>query len=143
MPIPEMQSIREAIRAERATWVARENAIARLPDDRRRAMLGVVVNEAQLAADMSQAPRAPAAPNFAPAVDWRNRGGNHVTPPKDQGGCGSCVSFCCAGLVEPMCSIEHGQRPDLSEADSHFCSNHGANCGGWWPNDALTEIRSR
>ncbi|WP_347302714.1 C1 family peptidase [Croceibacterium sp. TMG7-5b_MA50] len=143
MPVPELRAITRAIVAERAGWTARDNLVARLPDDRRRALLGVVVDEQALASAMAEAPQAPAAPDFAPAVDWRNRNGNHVTPPKDQGGCGSCVSFCCVGLVESMCSIEHGQRPDLSEADSHFCSSHGASCSGWWPNDALGQIRSR
>jgi hypothetical protein len=34
-------------------------------------------------------------------------------------------------LVESMASIELGQLLDLSEADSHFNSNHGASCSGW------------
>ena len=133
-----------SIRANNLTWVARENVVATLSEEKKKRMLGVVVDEAALRAEM--APRAVAGPPpaFDPAVDWRNRnGGNHVTPPKDQGGCGSCVSFCTTGLVESMASIETGQRLDLSEADLHFCSNHGANCGGWWPSQALDEIKAR
>ncbi|MBK9735677.1 MAG: hypothetical protein IPO92_12210 [Saprospiraceae bacterium] len=81
---------------------------------------------------------------FAPAVDWRNRfGGNHISPPKQQGGCGSCVSFCTVSVTEAMISIEKGQQLDLSEADQHFCSSHGANCGGWWHTTAFDQIKLR
>jgi hypothetical protein len=31
----------------------------------------------------------------------------------------------------------------LSAADQHFCSSHGANCGGWNEPDALGQIKSR
>ena len=82
-------------------------------------------------------------PNFAPAVDWRNHNGNHVTSVKNQSFCGSCVSFTIASLVESMASIEHGQLLNLSEADLHFCSSHGANCQGWWGHHALTAVQHR
>ena len=68
---------------------------------------------------------------------------NHITPVKDQGGCGSCGSVLLPVLVEAMASMEHGAPLDLSEADLHVCSSHGANCGGWWPDQALGQIRSR
>jgi hypothetical protein len=95
-----------------------------------------------------QAPQmvAAAAPvaRFAPVVDWRNRlGRNHITPPKQQGGCGSCVSFCTVSVLEAMVSIEKGQLIDLSEADQHFCSSHGANCGGWWHTTGFDQIKAR
>ena len=69
------------------------------------------------------------------------RNGNHVTPVKDQGNCGSCVSFCSCGLVESMSSIEQHQLLDLSEADLHFCSSHGPSCGDGGP--IRRSIRSR
>jgi hypothetical protein len=143
MPGLDVNVLNRDIRSKGLSWVARDNVVARMTDARRKALLGVKVEDSKLAAEMSAAPQAVAAPAFAPAVDWRNRGGNHVTPVKDQGGCGSCVSFCAVGLVESMASIEKGQRPDLSEADSHFCSSHGPNCGGWWPSDALQQLQAR
>jgi len=42
-----------------------------------------------------------------------------------------------------MALIEHDQTLDLAEADLHFCSSHGASCGGWWPDQALGQIQSR
>ncbi len=89
------------------------------------------------------------APNFASEVDWRSRGGNYITSIKDQGGCGTCTSFSVCALMEAMASIKglslisDGQGLDLSEADSHFCSNHGASCNGWSPDLCLSEAHSR
>jgi hypothetical protein len=80
-----------------------------------------------------------------PQVDWRARSGqNFVSPVKNQGTCGSCVSFCACALVEAMAKIEHSATfPDLSEAELHFCSAHGPTCDGWWPSDALEVLRTR
>ena len=94
-------------------------------------------------AAMAAAPPQATAPTFAPAVDWRSKNGNHVSAVKNQGGCGSCVSFGCAATIESMGHIERGVWADLSEADSHFCSSHGANCGGWWPDQCLDQAKSR
>jgi C1A family cysteine protease len=78
-------------------------------------------------------------------VDWRRRGGNFVTPVKDQMFCGSCVAFGTIGVLESMVRIA-GQAPaltvDLSEAHLYFCygPHHGAlPCpdGGWWPDDSF------
>ncbi len=142
MPHIDIKDLRAELVTRAMPWRARENTLSLLSDERKRALLGVVVDENARAAAMVMPPQV-SAPNFAPAVDWRNRGGNHVTPPKDQGGCGSCVSFCATGLVESMASIERGQKLDLAEADLHFCSSHGANCGGWWPDQALGQVKSR
>jgi hypothetical protein len=54
------------------------------------------------------------------------------------------VSFATTGLLAAQAGIELGTRDlDLSEADQHFCSSHGANCGGWNNGDALGQVQSR
>jgi len=74
-------------------------------------------------------------------VDWRYRKGrNNVTPVKDQGGCGSCVSFGCTATLESMVLVEHNVSLDLSEAELLFCG--GGGCGGWWPSTAVTYIKN-
>ncbi len=125
-----------------AFWTAKETPLSLLSDEEKVKRLGVVVNTADLVSVMALRAQA-VIPNFAPEVDWRNRNGNHVTPVKNQGGCGSCVSFCTVATTESMASIELRQQLDLSEADLHFCSNHGANCGGWWPSDAYNVLKDR
>lgn len=110
-------------------WEAKETPLNSLSDEEKKKRLGVVVNRADLASAMALRARA-VAPNFAQEVDWRNRNGSFVTSVKDQAGCGSCVSFCTVATVESMALIELRQQLDLSEADLHFCSDHGANCNG-------------
>lgn len=45
--------------------------------------------------------------------------------------------------MESAVSIATGDTVDLSEADLHFCSSHGASCGGWWPSHAIEEASRR
>jgi C1A family cysteine protease len=74
-------------------------------------------------------------------VDWRNRRDkNNVTSVKNQGGCGSCVSFASIAALESMLIIEHNVSLDLSEAELLFCG--GGSCGGWWPSNAVTYLRN-
>jgi hypothetical protein len=128
----------------RARWQARQTPQSNLSDEQKRALLGVVVDQDELNRVMTAARTArAAAPGYAPEVDWRNHNGNHVTPVKDQGYCGSCVSFGTTATVESIASIEKGQLLDLSEADLHFCSSHGENCDGWWPQQAIDQVKTR
>jgi C1A family cysteine protease len=80
-------------------------------------------------------------PFLVPAVwDWRDHG--IIGDVTDQENCGSCVSFAVAGLVTSMAAKEHGTHNlRLSEAELHFCSSHGATCGGWWPDQALQVVK--
>ena len=127
-----------------ARWQARQTPQSNLSDEAKRRLLGVNVDEESRARAMTvRRAIGEAAPKFAPEVDWRNHNGNHVTPVKDQGYCGSCVSFGTTAMVESMASIEKGELLDLSEADLHFCSSHGPNCGGWWPDEAIVQVITR
>jgi hypothetical protein len=128
MPNLKITELITTLRSRQANWVARENHVFLLPERERKQMLGVEPPPGYvLPAQTATAEITAGGASFAPSVDWRNRNGNHVTPVRHQGGCGSCVSFCTVAVTESMASIEKGQLLDLSEADQHFCSNHGAN----------------
>ena len=139
-------TLTKALVKANAGWSAGLNPITGLDAPARKRLLGVVVDRKEVAkvvklaaAAMAPSAAAAAAPAAAPpAVDWRNVGGqSYVTAVKDQKDCGSCVSFCSCGSLESMAAIRNHVTIDLSEADLHFCSAHGANCGGWWPSSAL------
>lgn len=139
------QKLTATLAKAKARWRAKETPQSLLSAEERKKLLGALPSKevTALLAELKAAPPKAAPPAFASAVDWRNKSGNHITAVKNQGGCGSCVSFGCSGLVEAMTHIEKGLWLDLSEADSHFCSSHGANCGGWWPDQCLDQITSR
>src|SRR3954469_1097064 len=142
MPTLKIAELNQQLEYGAARWQARQTPHSLFTDEQKRRLLGVEVDHAQLAAAMSMKASVEP-PAFDPIVDWRNRGGNHVTSIKDQKQCGSCVSFCTVSVTEAMASIEKGQLLDLSEADLHFCSSHGASCGGWNQTDGFNQIKSR
>jgi hypothetical protein len=143
MPALGIQKLAASLEKSGARWTPRQTPQSVLSDDEKKALLGVVFKPRDREMAAAAPKKSTVAAAFAPAVDWRNHNGNHVTSVKDQQNCGSCVSFCCTGLVESMASIEKGQLLDLSEADSHFCSSHGASCGGWNADDCLEQIKQR
>lgn len=64
-----------------------------------------------------------------PEFDARTRG--WVTPPKNQGKCGSCWAFAAAGTMESRILKENGPELDLSEQQQVSCNLYmGGCCGG-------------
>lgn len=90
------------------------------------------------------------APDALPAsFDWRNNGGNWLTPVKDQGMCGSCWAFSAVGAAEAALEIASGNpnlNPNLSEqylvSDCESVSGYQTCCGGW-EDQALKYIRDQ
>ncbi len=138
--------IRAALENAGEPWQAGMTSIARLPAEERRRRLGVPGTARTAKASARPAAAAVRAPS---AYDLRNVGGkNLVTPIKDQGSCGSCVSFGVVATVESTLMVQQGSTDpvDLSEAHSFFCHarDRGYNCStGWWPNEALDDIRDK
>jgi len=55
-----------------------------------------------------------------------------VTPPKNQGSCGSCWAFAAIGQIEAHMKIQYGIEMDLSEQQTIECNPYGSDCGGGW-----------
>jgi len=139
------EQVREAIARTGAGWQAGPTSMTRLTDEQRLRRLGVDDRAAAVArareSSADHLVRSAAVTAIASAWDWRDHNG--VTAIRDQGDCGSCVSFACVAALDSILLIKYGYTADLSEADLHFCSSHGANCDGWNPNDAIDELANR
>src|SRR5438105_8684995 len=118
MPIPAFAELVSDLRRAEAQWLPTLNSITGLEEAVRQALLGVVVDREDIQASLAlarPAALAAAAISVPPAIDWRNVGGkSYITSVKDQGHCGSCVSFCTCGCLESMLAIKRGTVVDLS-----------------------------
>jgi hypothetical protein len=145
-----IQKINQRLAKDGAKWRAVESRVSRLTPVQFKQLLGwkpnIALAKSKLPPDWTtKSYKWSPGQSFDKVVDWRNRNGkNFVTPVRPgQGGCGTCVSFAVAGLIESMALIQHGITLDLSEADLGFCGSHGADCGAWDQGDALNDVQKR
>jgi C1A family cysteine protease len=135
--------VQSMIQKEGLRWAAGDTTLSKLSLSQQRQHLGLLVTEEEIqqsAAEVAQLTKEEmkafevglqfGAPT---SKDWRNvNGNNYVTSVKDQGPCGSCVSFCSCAVIEANMRIK-SQNPnldvDLSEAFLQFCG--GGSCNGW------------
>ena len=88
--------------------------------------------------------------NLPTSFDWRDRGA--VTPPKNQGACGSCWTFSTTGAVEGAHFLKTGQLLSLSEQQlvdcDHTCLEDDPTacddgCDGGLPLNAMRYVKRR
>ena len=162
-PTSELAAVRAALADLGHPWQATETRMSRLSPQWRGARLGVPAptqddieqraGQAESMAAAAHAARglaitaelAPTA-TLPAAFDLRNVGGrNFVTGIRDQGACGSCVSFGVTAAMESTAAYTHGSPGmalDLSEA--HLFHVHakarGYTCAsGSWPDDLFSD----
>src|SRR4030042_2191751 len=124
----EVDEIRVAISQQQATWIAQDNPISSLPREERVKMLGLLPPDSKVAEMPLKTFSAPAGIVLPSSVDWRNNGGNFVSPVKNQGACGSCWAFATTAALESKAMISFntpGQPPQLSEQIVLSCSGAG------------------
>src|SRR5437868_3878407 len=120
------------IKSANAGWQAGPTSVSDLSPDDQKTRLGYVPDggeeslEQRIQASAAKLSSIQAsAMGAAAAFDWRNvNGQNYVTPIRNQGGCGSCVSFGTTAAVESAIRIQRGDpglAVDLSEAILFFC----------------------
>jgi len=72
------------------------------------------------------------------SFDWRTKG--VVNRIKDQGQCGSCWAFSCAGAMESQWAIKHGDLLSLSESNLVDCCSTCLGCNGCVANLAYSYV---
>ena len=144
MAKPTLSDIQAKIDTGRLSWRARTTSMSRLRGTDAARRLGLAVPEGErdriTAAVTAEGDVKRRAVPHSDQRDWRNSdGASYVTAIRDQGGCGSCVSFATVATIESQALIEFKAPTwavDLSEAELFFCG--GAKCAdGWWPPEAL------
>ncbi len=126
-----LKRVRHSIQKSGARWVAGDTEISQLSPEERRKYLGTISHPDSRVGSIISLDTSRTLPS---RLDWRDHDGNNwVTPPKNQGPCGSCVIFAGIGALESIIAIQSnnpGLALDLSEQFSLSCS--GASCRGWW-----------
>lgn len=155
----ELLKIQSEIKENNLSWEAGETPYTGLPEKLAKKILGydfesegTTAEEEELKSKKNletyQSYRTTSGALAVPDVtDWRNyQGKSYVTKVKNQGTCGSCVSFATVGAIESIARL-HAKSPDpspvlplLSEASLHFCA--GKKCNGWNLSAALQFCQS-
>ena len=156
------EELRSTITESGAAWEAGRTDFTAMSDEERQLHLGYtpgpddpsLEESEQLARANLEAFRAAAdadeAFGYPASYDLRNVGGaNYITSVKNQGNCGSCVSFGTVAAVEGRMRRQRNSpnlAVDYSEAHLYYCHarSEGRNCGnGWWPDRALNAVRDK
>ena len=121
----ELAAIRKAIAEHGARWVAVDNPLFRLSTEDKRAMLNQTVpsaapGDAWFEPDLNRA--------LPAALDWRNNGGNFVTPVRNQniGNCGACWAFAAVASAE----ARHAWRNRLTDPQMNLSEQQVVSCSG-------------
>ncbi len=119
----ELAAIRKAIAEHGARWVAADNPLFRLSTEDKRAMLTQAVPSAAPGDEWFE----PDLDRVLPAaLDWRNNGGNYVTPVRNQGDCGACWAFAAVASAE----ARHAWRNRLTDPEMNLSEQQLVSCSG-------------
>jgi C1A family cysteine protease len=152
----EIKTVAAAIREANAGWVSGENFLTSATPEDRALRLGYspgpgepTLYEAEQTARAKLASAVRSTAGAPSAFDLRNVGGkNYITSVKNQGSCGSCVSFGSVATVEGTMRFRSDNpnlAVDLSEAHLFYCHarQQNRNCGnGWWVPPALDAFKN-
>ncbi|MFH1841991.1 MAG: C1 family peptidase [bacterium] len=146
-PVPaealeELARIRETITRLGQNWEADINPIALLPREERLALCGGQIVEGPHSAPVV----GPCNKDLPTAINWRDNGGNWVTPVRNQGSCGSCWIFGSVAAFESFWMIASGvpDQISLDFAEQHVlsCGPNPTGCDGGFITEALSSMKN-
>ncbi len=125
-----LDTLRQAIRLQGAQWQAAETSISRLSPAERRKRMGW--NPPEKVSKSKQFEPDSVYP-LPKKLDWRDHGGNWVTPVQQQGACGSCWAFASIAAIESAFLLSEGKTYeewpiDLSEGQAFACAPLSVSC---------------
>jgi C1A family cysteine protease len=137
----DLDEIQQAIERNHAPWQAADNHLLHKSCSELRGLLGARKPTVSPGDNFFQASETK---SFPASFDWRNHGGNFITPVRDQLDCGSCWAFAAAASTEANYAIANNipnPTMDLSEQTLVSCSGAGDCIWGGWTEDAYTYIQ--
>jgi len=139
----ELADIQSAIKAKSAKWEAGETSMMKLPKEERKKRLGLILD---LSPQVEQSlPSQEQVATTPASLDWRNNGGDYVTPIRNQGSCGSCWAFAVTAALESATLIAQnwsGTDLNLAEQILVSCPGGGGDCNGGYISTASSYIRN-
>ena len=123
-------NLNETIRVNGGRWTAQDNPISILSREEKINRLGTLDAKKVTGNKLTSLPLTSVPSQF----DWRNNGGNYVTPVRDQGNCGSCWAFATTAALEAKTLITQqtpGKDVYLSEQILMSCGAAGSCSGGY------------
>ncbi|MFH0869085.1 MAG: C1 family peptidase, partial [archaeon] len=133
--------INQQISQMNLSWVAGETSMLSLSEEERAAMLSSIPPQPEQGKKGVAKFASKGAGAYPSVLDWRNNGGNWVSPVKDQGSGGTCWAFSGIGVLESRTKIDLNKSTysvDLSEQDAVSCNTDGYTySSGGWPQAAF------
>ncbi|MBU7023257.1 MAG: hypothetical protein HXS40_03740, partial [Theionarchaea archaeon] len=126
-----LEQIKEMIRVNNYGYTVGDTWVYELPLEERATLLGYRPPSQDLSHLEISEGNLPDGflPRALPSIfDYRGLG--KVTPPKNQGACGSCWAFSGVGALESRILVEGGAEYDLSEENVLSCNIENAGCTG-------------
>jgi C1A family cysteine protease len=139
----ELTDIQLAIKAKGAKWTAGETSMMKLSKEERKKRVGLIL---ELSPEDEMSFASEELVTAVPAsLDWRNNGGDFVTPVRNQSSCGSCWAFATTAAAESAWLIAQswsGMNLDLAEQMLVSCDGGGGSCSGGYISTASSYIKN-